>query len=76
MPAGAQPPGIYALTNQATPIPGLEQYSASVSISEAGAAFGLLAERALRIDVTVTLPNTETLTLTGYRFRYAPDAMP
>lgn len=75
MPAGAQPPGIYAVTNGSTPIPGLEQYSASVNITDAGGALGP-AGSVLRIDVTVTLPNTETLTLTGYRFRYAPDAMP
>jgi MSHA pilin protein MshD len=32
------------------------------------------AGAALRIDVTVTKPGTDPITLTGYRFRYAPNA--
>lgn len=52
----------------------LNGYSAVVAISTAGASFGLPAEDALEIAVTVSFPaGTEPpLTFSAYRFRYAP----
>lgn len=47
-------------------------YSVSVSVTRAGASFSLAADAALRVDVQVT-GRGETVTLTGYRFRYAPN---
>ena len=57
------------------PIAGLGAYNASVAITQAGAAFALPAAAVLQIDVTVKSGNTD-ITLTGYRFRYAPTAVP
>lgn len=56
-----------------TPIAGLGSYKAKVSISTAGAALGLPADAALRIDVTVGAAGMPDITLTGYRLRYAPN---
>ena len=56
-------------------ITGLGAYTASVSISQAGATFSLPAANVLQIDVRVVSGNTD-ITLTGYRFRYAPKAVP
>lgn len=53
-------------------------YSTRVDVTRVGASVpraggGTLPDDAvLRIDVTVTPPGGETLTLSGYRFRYAP----
>lgn len=52
-------------------------YTASVAISRIGGNYTyagntLPAGAALQIAVTVTSPGGEALTLTGYRFRYAP----
>lgn len=48
-------------------------YTARVTITRAGGTFGLSAAgAALKVDVTVTGSNADPLTLTGYRFRYAP----
>jgi len=58
-----------------TAIGGLENYNATVTVSQE-ARNGIAAEDLLRIDVTVTAPGNETVTLTGYRFRYAPRAVP
>ncbi len=63
--------GIYGLDDGSTPLPGLGAYSASVTVSRAGSVFGLANDAVLRIDVLVTGPG-DSLTLTGYRFRYAP----
>ncbi|HET9112983.1 MAG TPA: type II secretion system protein [Burkholderiales bacterium] len=51
-----------------TPVAGLGNYSASVAITA-------LSSAELQINVTVTSGNT-SLTLTGFRYRYAPDAVP
>jgi len=65
----------YAASTTALPLlPNLGDYNANVSISEVGAAFGLAAGDALRIDVQVTGPGGTDITLSGYRFRYAPRA--
>lgn len=66
--------GIRGIDASATVLPGLGAYNASVAIAEAGAAFGLTAGEVLQINVRVTGPGGTDITLTGYRFRYAPNA--
>ena len=65
--------GIYSLDNGAAPLAGLGAYSATVSVSRSGATFGLASDAVLRIVVQVS-GQGESITLTGYRFRYAPNA--
>ncbi len=64
-------PIIYDINGTAV---GTGGYSATVAITQVAA----LAPNndALQINVTVTLPGANTLMLTGYRFRYAPRALP
>ncbi len=64
------------LVEDGSVITDLGSYDAAVAISEAGATFGLTASNVLRIDVTVTGPSNTTIALSGYRFRYAPNATP
>lgn len=67
--------GIHSPTDMSNAIAGLGNYSASVKVSQAGQALGLADDSAaLRIDVTVTAPTQDSLTLTGYRYRYAPNS--
>lgn len=49
-------------------------YNVAVAVASAGGVFGLGAEDALSVSVTVSFPaGTEApVTLDGYRFRYAP----
>lgn len=69
--------GIYSINDSVTPVPGLEAYASRITITQAGTAFGLTDNAAaLRIDVRVTGPANTDITLTGYRFRYAPNAAP
>ena len=56
-------------------MPGLEAYSASVSVSSGGLGFTDTSDVAL-ISVTVPGPGRETATLSAYRVRYAPNALP
>ncbi|HZE91894.1 MAG TPA: prepilin-type N-terminal cleavage/methylation domain-containing protein [Rhizobacter sp.] len=65
--------GIRSLDDPSTPIAGLDAYSAGVAISQAGATFGLAPAEALKVVVTVT-GKGQTVVLTGYRVRYAPNA--
>jgi MSHA pilin protein MshD len=73
--------GIRDLTN--TPVTGLGTYSASISVTQAGlgpASDGIPgdaipAAAALRISITVT-GGGASVTLEGYRTRYAPDTAP
>ena len=66
-------PGITDLTGAA--IPGLNAYTASVSV--ANQALGVVpAADSLLITVTVTGPGDTTVVLHGYRVRYAPNALP
>jgi len=58
-----------------TPVAGLESFNANVSVTQDGASFNLPNDAALRIDVAVAAGPT-SITLTGYRFRYAPRAVP
>ncbi|MEN3109652.1 prepilin-type N-terminal cleavage/methylation domain-containing protein [Uliginosibacterium paludis] len=54
-------------------ISGLAGYKAAVAVSQAGSALGLADNTAaLRIDVSVTAPDGNVITLTGYRSRNAP----
>ena len=66
--------GIYSLDDGSTPVPGLEAYSAAVTVTRAGLALGLPNDaEALRVDVLVT-GRGESITLTGYRLRHSPNA--
>lgn len=47
-------------------------YAASVAVTRAGATFGLAADAALQVTVTVRNASQPDFSLTGYRFRYAP----
>jgi MSHA pilin protein MshD len=58
-----------------SPIAGLGAYTATVRITQAGATFSLPATEVLQIDVRVVSGDAD-ITLTGYRFRYAPNAVP
>jgi MSHA pilin protein MshD len=64
---------IYGMDDGSTRITALDGYSVSVTVSRAGTSFALAADAALRVDVLVT-GRGETITLTGYRFRYAPNS--
>jgi MSHA pilin protein MshD len=60
-----------------TVLPELANYSLTtpIAITQAGTALGLANNAdALRIDVTVNY-GADSVTLTGYRFRYAPNAL-
>lgn len=66
--------GIRSPTDANTTINGLSAYSASVVVTQAGTAMGLTDNSAaLRIDVTVGITGQPDITLTGYRYRYAPN---
>ncbi len=57
-----------------TVIPGLNGYSVSVTVVEASADFAaVVANEALRITVNVTGPAGVSVSLQGYRLRYAPN---
>ena len=60
-----------------TQIAGLEAYSASVAIKQVGDTLvpAVAKNDALQIDVRVVSGDTD-ITVTGYRFRYAPNAVP
>jgi MSHA pilin protein MshD len=62
--------GIRDLSN--SPIAGLQEFTATVTMANAGATFGVANADVLRIDVQVTGPNGTDITLRSYRFRYAP----
>lgn len=62
--------GVRDMSN--TPVPGLGGYGVAVAV--AGAALdSVTASDALKITVTVTAPDGSTLTLQGWRTRYAPN---
>lgn len=63
------------LLGDATPLPGLSNYSASVALNQVGgsASFpSMSGDAALQITVTVTGPANTRVVLKGYRVRYAP----
>ena len=55
-------------------VPGLSGYTAAVTVTSVGVTLGSLdnssVTRVLRIDVTVTDPSSNTITLTGFRTNY------
>jgi MSHA pilin protein MshD len=58
-----------------TAIPGLSGYRASVSVAAAALSTITLASGdAVLITVTVTAPNGDSIALSGYRTRYAPNS--
>ena len=67
--AAEAPPGIKDMTG--TPVTGLSEYNAAVTVAPAALA-GVPAGEALLITVTVTGPTNATVTLDAYRTRYAP----
>ena len=65
--------GIRDLTN--TAVAGLENYSAAVTVTQGG--LGLANADVLLIAVTATGPGSnESVTLSAYRTRYAPNSLP
>jgi len=66
-------PTIRDINNNALPDLAIYSITTPIAITQVGADFGLAAAEALRIDVTVNYGN-DNVTLTGYRFRYAPNA--
>ncbi len=75
----SMPGGIKPINDPVTSASGLENYTAAVTITQAGGAGKefptLLAAAVLRIDVVVT-SGAEIARLSGYRFRYAPNSTP
>ncbi len=57
-------------------ITGLSGYQANVTISQVPFTGVATAVDTLKIDVAVTDPSGAGITLTGYRMRYAPNALP
>jgi MSHA pilin protein MshD len=60
-------------------IAGLDAYQVSVAVTGQSLTAGALtvpAAASLRVTVTVTGPGNTTVTLDGYRTRYAPNALP
>jgi MSHA pilin protein MshD len=74
----ASPPGFTAIDG--TPIPGLEGYAATVGVAaQPLAGVGDDADgrpQSLLVTVTVTGPGNVNVALSGYRIRYAPNALP
>ena len=66
----SMPAGINDLTNVA--VPGLGAYTALVQVQSAGAFNGIPAGETLLVTVTVTGPGNHSISLSGYRTRYAP----
>ena len=70
MPANPAGPGIIGLDGVA--VPGLAAYSARITVADAGPFNGIPAGETLLVTVTVTGPGNHSITLSGYRTRYAP----
>jgi MSHA pilin protein MshD len=56
------------------PIAGLAGYALSVDVQPGG--LGLANDQVLRIDVTATGPGNESVTVSAFRTRHAPNALP
>jgi MSHA pilin protein MshD len=68
--------GIVDIAGNPIPIPELALYTASVTVATQGLG-GIGASEALLVTVTVTHPNLNpSISLHGYRVRYAPNALP
>ena len=73
----ASPSGIRDITSNL--VPGLGAYRAQVSVVQESLGTGgaaIPATESLRISVTVTGPGNTSVTLDGYRTRYAPNTTP
>ena len=55
-------------------VPGLTGYSAAISVAQSTLGSIATAGDVLQINVTVTSPRGDSLALTGYRARYAPNS--
>lgn len=71
---GAAPVNI-PVTDVSASLPAPAGYTAAVSIAQAGLG-GIAASEALRITLTVTGPNNTSITLDGFRTRFAPRTSP
>lgn len=71
-------PGLLAVTDVGgNPVGGLDSYRYSVAVAAADlGSIPAASGDALRIAVTVTGPGNTSVTLEGYRARYAPNAGP
>ncbi|HEY8051518.1 MAG TPA: prepilin-type N-terminal cleavage/methylation domain-containing protein [Steroidobacteraceae bacterium] len=73
-------PGIFDITSGGvTQVTGLGAYSASIVVTQvnlASAGDQIASPEALNIAVTVTGPGSVSITLEGYRTRYAPNTTP
>ncbi|NJD06090.1 MAG: type II secretion system protein, partial [Methylococcaceae bacterium] len=49
----------------------LADYAVSVAVSQVGGSYGLSADAALQVDVSVSRGGSAVLTLSGYRFRHS-----
>lgn len=63
--------GITDLTGNT--VTGLDAYSARVAVQSAGAFNGIPAGETLLVTVTVSGPGNQTVSLSGYRTRHAPN---
>ncbi|AAZ96709.1 hypothetical protein Tbd_0756 [Thiobacillus denitrificans ATCC 25259] len=54
-------------------VAGLDAYSARVAVQPAGAFHGIPAGETLLVTVTVSGPGNQTVSLSGYRTRHAPN---
>jgi MSHA pilin protein MshD len=70
--AGFAMSGIRDMANQA--VAGLSGYSASIAVA-AAALDSVAASNAFKITVTVTAPDSSTISLQGWRTRHAPNAI-
>ena len=72
------PRGIGIIGIDGNPIAGLEQYEASVNVTNQALGAAVPATEALLIRVTVDGPlgTNVRVVLDGYRVRYAPNALP
>ncbi len=67
---------IRSATSTATPLPNWPATRPAVAISQVAFTGIAATPNTLKIDVTVTGPANTAITLTGYRMRYAPNALP
>lgn len=78
MGSGTASPGIKSADSDGiTSIAGLSDYAVRVSISEAGTTLTSIADNTAALLITVTaqhVPTGTTVTLQGYRLRYAPNS--
>jgi MSHA pilin protein MshD len=77
MGSGTTSPGIFSVDDGGTPVAGLSDYAVRVSVAAAGTTLASIADNTAGLLITVTaqhVPTGTTVTLQGYRFRYAPNS--